>query len=281
MNKIISRAASAVLAAAMLLSLASTAMAAGLTDKEWRNLPTDESCTIDVSNKKLTITTSTATPKTYNLYSGDIDLYVDTNGLVLSYRTGMYNTYKTVTLGKNIKEFGITGTYASLALTDTLDYKYTANIDATINDFSVSGAMKVVFSDNSVINRLGIYNKDADVFLGSGTNVTESNNTVASATQLEVKIRDYGNYSTGTAYDADSKTVYLNAKASGTTVKQALSDVIISVQRSDKFESIYGTWIWPNINGSSTESGRYTYHFIPYDNNYQSQTLYVEFKSAE
>lgn len=243
-------------------------------------LPTTVNCEIKVDEDTISISGGSKATTTYTLKDTAVTFLVDSAGLVLSFPTQGGNT-KDVRLGKLIKEFTVSGKLNSLAITDTLDYHYTINVDATVNDFTVGGDTKVVLSENTSVNVMDIYNEDALVYLEGGAEVRVTNKAPDSDTYLNVAIRSYKVNIVGAFYDENANVLTLPAKENGCTIYDAMKDVLLTVKQSNDNSSVPGRWSWPNLDGGATESGRYIYRFFSTDNKHKGVELIVDFIACE
>lgn len=276
MMKHFSRALSLALAVIFIMTMGVTAFAKKADG--YVSTPNDVNYEINVDGEKLTLLSNRKGPQKFSIKDGKISFRVDDTGLVLSFETKSNND-KDVILGKDVKQFKITGNVAALALTDTLDYKYHAKVEAEVNWLTVMGSCKVSIGENASVNNLGIHNNDAEVVYADGAFIAKENKAPATRTKLEMAIRDYNYYTAHASYDNVEKTVTLPCTMPGCTVKDAMKDVILKVCEVNGGDSVSGRWFWPNLNGGSTESGSYVYRFIPSDNEHEGAQITVNFIS--
>lgn len=268
---------------ALAVSVAAAMCATAFADKrnsKYIALPTDIACEISVEDGVVTVTDNRTQPKSYNTKDSALNFKVDAAGLNFSYTNSMGWT-KQVVLGKDVKNFEVTGAMNELALSDSLNYNYVIDVDATINNMTITGDCKVTLSQDSSINNLGIFNEEAKVIVSDGAKIKTTNKEPASTTVLEVKIRDYNHYTTKASYDAATNVITLPACIKDCTVAQAVIDTILSVREKATGETVAGKWYWPMLDGSSTESGKYIYRFSATDNEHKSVELTVNFISCE
>lgn len=249
-------------------------------DKRYIALPGDVSYELNVEGGKLTLLSNLKTPKEYATKDSALALRVDDYGLVLSFTTSG-GSYKEVVLGKDVKLFSVTGTLNSLALTDTVDYHYTVEVDAMVNELTVTGDCTVKLSENTGVNKLGIHNSEAEVSYAPGAFIADKNVAPVTDVQLDVDIREFNYFTAHASYDKLTNTVTLPATMPGCTVQEAMRDVILRVEEFANVDLVSGRWYWPNLNGGSTESGTYIYRFIPTDNKHESTYITVNFISHE
>lgn len=266
------------LAAAAAFSLSVTSLAwSSNRFKKYDDIvtPGQINCEINVKGESITVTSNQKGPQKFTTKDGRIAFRVDKQGLVLSFTT-KGNNFKEVRLGEAYI-FDVTGEMSSLSLHDSLSYRYKAEVDATVNELTVTGECEVELSENSSVNELAVYNKDAKVMALDGAFIHNSLNEPASELRLDVDIRDYRSYTAHSDYDINTKILTLRATTPGCTVQEALKDAIIRVERKKDGEAVSGRWVWLKLDGGSTESGSYTCHFFPSDNRYQSLDLNINF----
>lgn len=273
--KMMHRIVSLVLAVAAVASLTVTSMAWKKKDVKYITTPGEINCEINVNGEDITIISNQKQPQKFTTKDGRIAFQVDKYGLILSFTT-KGNSYKEVRLGEAYI-FNVTGNMNGLALHDTLNYKYKAVVDATVNDFTITGSCEVEVSEDSVINILGIYNDDAKVILLEGARARVTEKQPASKVRLDVEIRPYRSYTAHSEYDYINNILTLRATAEGCTVKDAMRDAIIRVEKVNGGDLLSGRWFWPNYDGGSTESGTYVCRFMPTDNRYQTVELTINF----
>lgn len=269
---------SAVLAVAVIVSLTVTAFAR--PNDKYIVTPNDINYEINVKNNKITLISNQKTPQQYNSKDAKLALRVDDNGLVLCFVTSGNNN-KEVILGKGVKQLSITGSMNELALADSIDYHYSFEIGGKVNYFTITGTCKVNLTENATINNLSVHNSEAEVTYEDGATVVAKNTELASDIYLDIEIREY-NYFTGHGcYDGNTKTITLPATMEGCTVSEAVRDAVIKVREKNGGDLVSGRWYWPNLNGSSTESGNYVYRFAPTDNKYKTAQVTINFISYE
>ena len=271
--KMIKRFFCAALAAAAVMSLSATALA----KKREKDIvtPGQINCEINVNGEDITILSNQKQPQKFTTNDGRIAFRVDKQGLVLCFTT-KGNNYKEVRLGEAYI-FDVTGNMNGLALHDTLTYRYKAEVDAIVNELTVTGGCEVEISENSIVNDLAILNEDAKVVVDKGASVHSTAIEPASNLRLDVDIRNYRSNTAHSSYDINTKILTLRATTPDCTVKQALNDAVIRVERVKDGELVSGRWIWPNLDSGATESGRYTCRFMPTDNRYKTLELNIDF----
>lgn len=230
---------------------------------------------VNVKGENITLTSNQKGPQKFTTKDGRIAFRVDKSGLILCFTT-KGNNYKEVRMGEAYI-FDVTGEMNGLALHDTVNYRYKAEVDAMINELTVTGDCEVEVSENSSVNELAVYNDDAEVMVSEGALIHNAVNEPASALRVDVDIRSYRSFTAHSDYDINTKILTLRATTPGCTVKEALTDAIIRVERKKDGEPVPGRWVWLNMDSSSTETGRYTCHFFPTDNRYQSVDLNIDF----
>ncbi len=267
-----------VLAFAMLISMNIIAFAAKKSDK-YVSVPTDVNYEINVKDGKLTLISNQKSPQSYDTKDSKLALRVDKNGLVLSFDTKS-NNYKEIILGKDLKQPKFSGSINVLTINDSIDYNYNITVEGKINELTVAGSCNIELTDTAVVNKLGVYNKDAKVIAADEARVVSKNEELANALTLDIEIRDYNTYTAHSEYDALTKTLILRATNPGCTVKDAVKDASIKVETTRDTDAVSGKWYWPNLNGGSTESGTYIYRFMPTDGKYKSAEITIKFISA-
>lgn len=262
---------------ALSLSVNSFAWSSKKFDKDKYDIvvPGRINCEINVKDENITINSNQKGPQKFTTKDGRIAFRVDKSGLILCFTT-KGNNYKEVRLGEAYI-FDVTGDMNGLALHDTVTYRYKAEVDAIVNELTVTGDCEVEISENSAINTLAVYNDEAEVMVLEGASVHEAVNEPASALRLDVDIRDFRSNTAHSDYDINTKILTLRATTPGCTVKEAMNDAIIRVERKKDGELVSGRWVWLNMDSGSTETGRYVCRFMPTDNRYQSLDLTIDF----
>lgn len=265
----------AALAVTAAFSMSLTSLAWKKKDVKDITTPGQINCEINVNGENITITSNQKGPQKFTTRDGRIAFRVDKQGLLLSFTTKS-NNFKEIRLGEAYI-FDVTGNMNGLALHDTLNYRYKAEVDATVNELTVTGDCEVEISENSIINTLAIYNEEAEVMVLEGASVHANVIEPASAIRKDVDIRAFRGNTAHSNYDINTKILTLRATTPGCTVKEAMKDVTIRVERNKDGEMVSGRWVWYNLDGGSTETGRYVYSFVPTDNRYQTLDLTIDF----
>ena len=266
------------LAAAMVLSMSVAAFAKKAD--HFIKVPGEVKYEINVKNNDLTLYSNVKSQQEFTTKDSMLGLRVDDHGLVLSFTTSG-NNYKEVILGKDVKTITVSGSLNGLSLDATVDWHYTINVDAKINEFPIGGDCKVNLRAGSAVNKLGIHHKEAEIFADDEARIVSSNKDPLNKLYLDIEIRKYNYYTANSEYDQKTKTLTLRATKAGCTVGDAVKDAVIRVEENNGSDLVSGRWYWPNLNGSSATSGTYAYRFQPTDGKYDSAEITINFISYE
>jgi len=266
------------LAVAMVLSMSVAAFAK--KDDHFIKVPGEVKYEINVKNNELTLYSNIKSQQKFTTKDSMLALRVDDHGLVLSFTTSG-NNYKEVILGKDAKTLTVSGSLNRLSLDDTVDYHYTINVDGKINELPVGGDCKVNLKADSAVNKLGIHNKEAEVFADDDARIVSTNKDPLNKLYLDIEIRKYNYYTSNSEYDERTKTLTLRATRPGCTVSDAVKDAVIRVEEKSGDDLVSGRWYWPNLNGGNTASGTYVYRFQPTDGKYDSAEITISFISYQ
>ena len=229
----------------------------------------------------ITVTSNLALPTTFRVENTELTLSVDAaGGVTAAFKTSGGNE-KIVRLGKSVKTMTLCGIWQSVKVSDALNYRYTLNFNAVVENIIHDGAAKLVLHKDSVVNNLMANQEDASVVLEPGAQLNQSNKTADTFVYIDLRTRLHKTQITEAVYDAKTQQLYLTANAVGCSVQDALSDVVISVRQSNNKAAIAGRWYWPQYNGAATESGRYVYCFSPSDGMHQGVKLVIEFTAYQ
>lgn len=264
--------------AAAAVILISTCMVAFAKEKK-DDLPTAANCAIAVEGDKLTVSGSYIATTSYTIKDKAVTFAVDSTGLVLTYPA--QNGIKTIRFGKRINAFSVSGTLDALTLADTLDYHYTVTVDASVNQLTANGDVKLLLTGETTIDTLTLANDKAVVTAESGVRIQNTNRALNSESYLSVAIRDYRANTTAASYDSAAGVLSLKANRVGCTVTDALKDVVLTVRQTHDDLAVSGRWYWPNLDGSAMDSGHYLYRFAPTAQGEGVQKLTVAFTAAE
>lgn len=258
--------------------LMSTCLVAFAKDRE-DDLPTAANCTITVGDETMTVSGTYTATTSYAITDKELDFALDSTGLMLNYTTPGGNA-KTIRLGKQVYAFTVSGALDSLTLSDTLDYHYAVTVDAKIGQMTAKGDVNLTLTGSSAIGTLTIESDKAVVTAESGAEIQATNRALDSDTYLAVAARSYLANTDQASYDKATGVLTLQAAQSGCTVKEALKDVVLTVRKKHGDLAVSGQWYWPNLDDSSTSSGRYLYRFTPTEGSSTHQ-LTVVFTAAE
>lgn len=254
--------------------LMSTCMVAYAKEKK-ADLPAAANCAITVEGDRLTVSGSYTATTSYTIKDKSVAFAVDSTGLALTYPT--QSGVKTIRLGKRINAFNVSGTLDALTLADTLDYHYTVTVDASVNQLTANGDVKLLLTGETAIDTLTLANDKAVVTAENEVEIQNTNRALNSETYLTVAIRDYRANTAAASYDSATGVLSLQANRPGCTVTDALKDVVLTVRQAHGDLAVSGRWYWPNLDGGAMDSGRYLYRFAATDGIYGGEALIVDF----